>query len=56
MKKDIYKIGEIAKKFGVSETTVYKWIKNGKLKTVKIDGVTRITESDLQNFIEDHRG
>jgi excisionase family DNA binding protein len=34
--KPLYKIAEICKLFHVSRTTVYEWVKHGKLRRVKI--------------------
>ena len=41
-------IKEVAKEMRVSTNTVYKWVKQGKLRAVKIDKVIRIPESELE--------
>ncbi|MEG6567732.1 helix-turn-helix domain-containing protein [Thermoanaerobacterium saccharolyticum] len=44
---------EIAEKFKVKINTVYKWIREGKLKAVKVGDLWRISETELKRFIED---
>lgn len=39
---------------GVSRTTVWRWHAEHGLKVVTIGGVTRIRESDLQQFLRRH--
>jgi len=41
-------VNEIAKELRVSKQTVYKWVKQGKVKAVKIDKAIRIPESELE--------
>jgi excisionase family DNA binding protein len=41
-------VNEIAKELRVSKQTVYKWVKQGKIKAVKIDKAIRIPESELE--------
>lgn len=36
LQKPLYKISEICKIFTISRPTVYKWVKDGKLRQVKI--------------------
>lgn len=43
----------VAKKIGVTPTTVYRWIKGGKLPAHKTaGGHSRITESNLSSFLQ----
>jgi len=44
-------VNEIAKKLKVHPQTVYRWIYNGKLKALKIDGLVRVTEEQYEEFI-----
>ena len=47
---------QISKRLKVSVFTVYRWIKSGKLKAIKITPrVFRINEEDLKDFIKKHR-
>ena len=46
-----YKTSDIAKQFGVNLATVRSWIKVGRLKSVNPSGQHRISEEDLQLFI-----
>lgn len=43
---------EIADKFKVKINTVYLWIRQGKLKAIKVGDLWRIPESELENFIK----
>jgi len=44
---------QVSKKLKVSVFTVYRWIKSGKLKAIKITPrVFRIDEKDLKSFID----
>jgi excisionase family DNA binding protein len=45
-------VKEIAEKLKVDRMTVYRWIREGKLKATKICGIVRITEQDLADFID----
>ena len=47
---------QISKKLKVSVFTVYRWIKSGKLKAIKITPrVFRIEEKDLNDFLKKHK-
>ena len=43
-------IKETAKYFNVSEMTISRWIKSGKLKAVKIVGTVRISEEEIERL------
>jgi excisionase family DNA binding protein len=38
----------------VSRATVWRWTAEQGLKVVRVGGVTRIRETDLQNFLKRH--
>lgn len=42
---------EIADRLRVTTRTIDRWIKQGKLKSIKVGGVVRITEEEYQKFI-----
>jgi excisionase family DNA binding protein len=42
---------EVAAILKVSRLTVYRWIKIGKLESVKIAGIVRIKRIDFEKFI-----
>lgn len=48
-------IEDIAKELKVNPRTVYRWISQGKLKALKIQGIIRITEEDYQQFISQEK-
>ena len=52
MEKQWMKIPEAAEYLGVSETSIYRWIRAGKLPGYKAEGITRLKKSDLDNFLE----
>jgi excisionase family DNA binding protein len=51
--KEFYTIEEIAKLLRVSKKTIYRYIKNLKLKAIKT-GKYLIKKSDLVEFIQDN--
>jgi excisionase family DNA binding protein len=50
-----YAIKTVAEALDVSTRTVRRWIANGDLVAHRIDGVVRISESDLRAFLALHR-
>jgi len=44
-------VAEVAEKLRVDRTTVYRWIKSGKLKAYRAGQQFRIDEEDLMNFL-----
>jgi excisionase family DNA binding protein len=52
---DYLKIPEVARRLDVSEPTVRRMVKGGKLPSVFIGGAYRISEEDLAEYIEDAR-
>lgn len=48
----LYTVAEVADYLRVSKNTIYLYISKGKLKSVSVEGVVRIRESDLQAFVE----
>ena len=45
-----YSCEQVADRYGVMVSTVWKWIRENKLSAVKIGGVYRVRESDLAAF------
>jgi excisionase family DNA binding protein len=43
---------EVAKKLKIDMSTVYRWIREGRLKAVKIGHFWRISESELQRLLK----
>lgn len=46
-----YTIEEVATLLKVHTNTVRGWIRQGKLKAVKVNTLTRVKETDLEQFI-----
>jgi len=46
----------IAHRYDVSAEAVTKWIREGKLRAVKLGGIWRIPESALAAFVKDSQG
>jgi len=42
---------EVAERLGVSVATVKRWLKDGKIPSSKFGRDYKVTEEDLQNFI-----
>lgn len=43
---------QVAKRLQITERTVYKYLSNGEMEAVKIGRVWRITEEQLQKFVQ----
>ena len=43
---------DIAERMNVSERTVFRWIKEGRLKVFRAARVLRISETDFQGFLD----
>lgn len=54
-KKQLLTPAQVAERLQVTERTVYKWLSNGELPAAKLGRVWRISEQQLQKFI-DERG
>lgn len=46
-------VKETADLFGVTKRTVFRWIKSGKMKSVKIGRTVRIKESEIKRVIRE---
>lgn len=46
---------EIATKLKIDMSTVYRWIKDGSLKAIKIGHVWRISESELNRILGEEK-
>ena len=51
-----YSIPEAAEYLGVSEPTIFRWMKNGQLSFYKVGGSTRFTQDGLDAAIEKTTG
>ena len=48
------KLKDVQDKFAVSRATVWRWHAERGLRVVKVGGMVRIRENDLNEFIEKH--
>lgn len=48
-----YRINDFAKAVGISRTSIYQLIKEGKIKPVKIAGRTLIPASEVQRLFQE---
>jgi excisionase family DNA binding protein len=51
--KEYYTTQEVADRLGVSVFTIRRYIRSGKLRSVRLEGSYRIRGSDLQAFLSD---
>ena len=51
-----YSPEEIAEQFNLQAQTVRLWIRQGKLKAVKLGALWRVSEEELQRFIKAGQG
>jgi len=45
-----YTCEEVAERYGLQLSTIWAWIREQKLPAIKLGGVYRIKESDLEEF------
>ena len=50
--EEYYSPQQISDKFNVKTRTVYAWIRQGRLKAIKLGDLWRIPQSALEEFIE----
>lgn len=50
--EEYYSPQQISDKFNVKPRTVYAWIRQGRLKAIKLGDLWRIPQSALEEFIE----
>jgi excisionase family DNA binding protein len=48
----LYTVEDAAQKLSVSRATLYKEIKRGAIKTVKIGRSARVSEGELANYVK----
>ena len=48
--EQLYNITQAAKLLSTSRTSVYKWISRGLINVIKINGYTRIKESEIKRL------
>jgi excisionase family DNA binding protein len=53
--EEMYTPKEIADYLKVDKHTVYRWLREGELKAIRFRREYRISESQLREFIEEHR-
>jgi excisionase family DNA binding protein len=46
-------VSEVAKRFSVSDQTIYRWIDDGLLPVVKVRRLLRIRQSDVDRLLEE---
>lgn len=49
-----YRVQEVAEQLGVADATVYRWVADGELRHVRINGVRLIRPADLEAFMDAH--
>lgn len=54
MEEKLLKAKEVCKFLGVTEDTVWKYCREGKLKSVKMGRLRRFKKEDVESFIENH--
>ena len=47
-------VDEVAKRFGVNTTTIYRLVQRGKLPAFKVGNQWRFSKSRLEQWVEDH--
>ena len=49
----LYTVKEVAKMLGVADITVRKWIEQDKIKSVKVVGSRRISQSEIDRIVKE---
>lgn len=49
--KPFFKVKEVADAFGLTPFTIHRWIRERKLKAVKIGGSVRIRAEEIEKFV-----
>lgn len=52
---ELFLLEEVAKKLRVSNMTIYRYIKKGKIRALKIGREFRIEEKEFQRFLDSVR-
>lgn len=48
MEQQYFTVSQFARAFGITNMTVYRWIKSGKVKTVEVLGKRMIPKEELE--------
>lgn len=49
---EMYTVKEVAKMLKVHEQTVFRWIRDGKIESIKFETNHRITQEQLDRFLK----
>ena len=49
---DLLTVKDVIKIFQVSHQTIYRWMKSGKLRSYKIEGMRRFKKEDVENLFQ----
>lgn len=49
----LYTMDEVCLTLKISRQTLYNWRKDGKIKFTKVNGITRISESELMKIVKE---
>lgn len=50
MEPEFYKVAEVARVFEVTPQAVYKWISEGKVKAIDLNGRKRIARNEVERM------
>ena len=53
--KELFKVREVAKAFGVCQSTLYAWAAQGKIPSYKLVGAIRLKKTDLREWFKSKR-
>ena len=49
--KEFYTIQQIMSKLQVCDETVYRWIRKGELRAIKVGGLVRVSKASFEEFM-----
>lgn len=47
----LLKVNEVAEKLRVKPLTIYRWIRSGKLRALRIDGILRVESEEVDRLL-----
>ncbi len=49
--QELYSAQTLTRLFDTSLTTIYSWVRSGRLPSVRVNGVVRVTRAQVDQFI-----
>ncbi|ABY93764.1 DNA binding domain, excisionase family [Thermoanaerobacter pseudethanolicus ATCC 33223] len=53
--EEYFTVKEVSEKLKLNTMTIYKWIKQGKIRAIKLGDTWRISESELNRILNENK-